>query len=123
MAQKERSGFGDARPISPNEQDPIPSQHLNPGAKRKLSTREEEEPTSDPTAVGKDDFKFNRRHGAGTLNSASREDDVAGRHQNPVSTKITEDLAAARGVNRSKSKDGTVATAPSARKALEPSKS
>jgi hypothetical protein len=49
-----------------------------------------------PTAVGKDDFKFNRRHGAGTLNSASREDDVAGRHQNPVSTKITEDLAAAR---------------------------
>lgn len=120
-APKDESGVAQAKRTSPVNEDSASSQALNPGAKRKLSVREEEEEKASGQVVArKDDFKFNRRHDIGTTN-ASRENDVPSRHQNSVSTKITEDLATARGANRNKTKDGNTAVPSSARRALEPS--
>ncbi|KAI9877905.1 MAG: hypothetical protein M1830_002460 [Pleopsidium flavum] len=119
-SRREGSGSGESNPTLPVKEDSMSSQQLNPGAKRKLSSREEEEPTSEPIAAVKDDFKFSRRQGVRIDDSASQENDGSGRPDNPVGVKISEDLAAARGMSRSKPKDATVAAASSARKALEP---
>ncbi len=123
-ARKESLSYdGEGRATSPVKEDVVAQQHLNPGAKRKLSSREENEVTDGVMAASKDDFKYSRKPGAKVVENATEDNAVSTKQENIVSAKVIDDLGATRGTNHSKPKDSNIAAGSSnRRKALEPSK-
>lgn len=96
------------------------SQSLKSGAKRKLSVRDDEEPVDASKSAEKEAFRFHRRNAPviPLQNSRTSADKAA----NLASNKVTQDLAAARGMNRSSRRETGSATVSSTRPPLGPSK-
>lgn len=99
-----------------------PEQTLRASAKRKLDARDVEERfrSTRPTKV--DDFTFQRNAAAASSINEKQESENITSTENRVSSKVTQDLAAARGAKRDKLKGGTTVSALSGRRALGPSK-
>jgi hypothetical protein len=93
-------------------------QPLKTGAKRKLNTRDDDDPAEKINE--KDAFRFNRKHVASTMVENSLEADEKGKS---IIRKVSQDLATVREMSRDKSKEAPLIAITTARKALGPSES
>ncbi|KAI9778742.1 MAG: hypothetical protein M1835_004852 [Candelina submexicana] len=95
-------------------------QPLRVSAKRKLDVRDLEDRSGPTRSTAGDDFPFQRNASTSTSSTEKQEQENLTTAVSGVSTKITQDLAAARGVKREKAKSGNHVTAAPGRKALGP---
>ena len=96
------------------------SQSLKSGAKRKLSVRDDEEHIDASKSVEMEAFRFHRRNTP--LIGPENPKTSANRVASLISNKVTQDLAAARGTNRSTTRETASVTVASTRPPLGPSK-
>lgn len=96
------------------------SQPLKSGAKRKLSVRDDEEHMAASKSVEKEAFRFHRR--TTPVIAPENPSTSANKTANIISSKVTQDLAAARGLNRSTTRETAAVTVVSTRPPLGPSK-
>ncbi|KAI9701492.1 MAG: hypothetical protein M1836_001548 [Candelina mexicana] len=97
-----------------------PEQPLRVSAKRKLDVRDLEDRSGPTRSTEGDDFPFQRNASTSTSSSEKQDQENLTTAESRVSTKVTQDLAAARGVKREKTKSGNHVTVAPGRKALGP---
>ncbi len=113
--------IGQAREPSFTVSQEAPEQPLRVSAKRKLDARDVDDQPGHARLAEGDDFTFQRNAATSTTSGEKHEQENLTPAESRVSTKVTQDLAAARGVKREKAKGANNVTAASGRKALGPS--